>query len=95
LYAYSLLLGSFDASFLLKENILTWSVDLRCQGHVYVLSLFTRDLQLLSSLLEEKVLILKDFLIERRFDLRESLDGRLVVLGGDLGGRLGGRRRRP
>ena len=30
----------------------------------------------LSSLLEEKVLILKTFLLERKFDLRESLGGR-------------------
>jgi len=29
-----------------------------------------------SSLLEEKVLILKTFLLERKFDLRESLGGR-------------------
>ena len=32
---------------------------------------------LLSSLLEEKVLILKAFLRERKFDLREILNGRL------------------
>jgi len=36
---------------------------------------------LLSSLLEEKVLILKAFLLEREFNLRESIDGRLGSLG--------------
>ena len=57
-------------------------------------------INLLSSLLEEKVLILKAFLLERKVDLRESLDGRLSSLGRrpwwekDLGRRFGGLGRR-
>ena len=38
-------LGSSYVSFSLKEKVLTWSADLRGGGNVYVLGLFTRDLQ--------------------------------------------------
>ena len=72
--ACSLLLGPLDVSYSLKKKVLTWSVDLRGRGHVYVLGLFAQDLQ--SSFfscrrggLNFEGLSLK----ERKFDLRESL----------------------
>jgi len=45
LCACSRLLGPSNVSFSLKEKVLTWSVDLRGRGNIYVLVLFTRDLQ--------------------------------------------------
>jgi len=45
LCACSLLIRSSYVSFSLKEKVMTWSVDLRDQGHVYVIGLFTQDLQ--------------------------------------------------
>jgi len=60
LCACSLLSGSLDVSISLKEKVLTWSVDIRGREQVYVLGVFTRDLQSsFFSFLEENVLILK------------------------------------
>jgi len=81
LAAYSLLLRPSDVSFLLKEKVLIWSVDLRGREHVYMLGLLTQIFNLLYSLLEEKVLILKVFSLgEKKFALRENLNGRLGSL---------------
>ena len=78
LCACSLLLGSSDVSFSLKEKVLAWSVDLRGQGHDYVLGIFTRDLQSSFFSFRRKGLDLTGLsLRERKFDLRESLGGRL------------------
>ena len=74
--------------FSLKEKVWTWDVDLRDRGHVYMLIRSSlRVFNLLSSLLEEKVLILKAFLLERESLLwGRVLMGGLVILEGDLGG---------
>ena len=77
----SLLLGSSDVSFSLKEKILTWSVDLRSQWHIYVLDLFTQDLHSFFSFRREGLHLEGLFLRERKYDLRESLDGRTGRLG--------------
>jgi len=78
----SLLLGSSDVSFPLKEKVLTWRVDLRGRGHVYVLGLFTRDLQSsFFSFRREGFDLERLSFRKRKFDLRESLDGRLGSLG--------------
>ena len=67
LCACSLFLGCSNVSFSLKENVLTWDVDLWGWGHVFV-CLFSspKIFNHLSSLLEENVLILKPFLLEKQ-----------------------------
>ena len=82
----SLHLGYSVISFLLKEKVLTSSVDLQGRGYVYVLVLFTRIFNLISSLIEEKVLILKVCILDREsFIWGRVLVGDLAVFGGDLG----------
>jgi len=58
----------------LKEKVFIGSVDLRDQGHVYVFVLFTRDLQSTVLSFRREGLDLEGLsLIERKFDLKESL----------------------
>jgi len=77
----SLLLGSLDVSFLLKEKVLTWNVDIRGQGHVYMLILFTRDLQSSFFTLRRKGLNLEGLSIrERKFDLRRVFHLGVILL---------------
>ena len=62
---------------------MTSSVDLRGRGHVYVLDLFTQDLQSAFFSFRREGLDLEGLsLRERKFDLRRVLMGDLVVLGG-------------
>jgi len=84
LCACSLLPGSLDVSFSLKEKVLTWSVDLGSRGKIYVFGLFTWDVQSSFFSFRREGLSLKG----RKFNLRESLVMRAP------GGRLGGRERR-
>ena len=65
-----------------KKKVLTWSVDLRGRGHIYVVGLFTRDVQSsFFSFRKECVDHEGLFLRERKFDWRKSLDERLACLG--------------
>ena len=83
-----LLLESFDVSFSLKGNVLTCSVDLRGRGHVYVLRLFTRDLQFSFFSFRRECLDLKGLsLREKSLIWGRVLMEDLIVLVGDLGGR--------
>jgi len=89
LSACSLLIGPTNVSFSLRREVLTWSVVLRGQEHVYVHGLLTRDLQSsFFSFRREGVDLEGLSLRERKFDLRERLDVKA------LGGRLGGLGRR-
>ena len=86
--ACSLLIGPTNVSFSLRREVLTWSVVLRGQEHVYVHGLLTRDLQSsFFSFRREGVDLEGLSLRERKFDLRESLSVRA------FGGRLSGRER--
>ena len=59
---------------------MTWSVDLQDRGYVYVVGLFTQDLQSSFFSFRGEGLDLESLsFIERKFDLRESLDERLIV----------------
>jgi len=78
LCACSLLLGSSNVVFSLKEKVLTQRVDLQSRGHVYVVGLFTRDFQSSFLSFRKEGPDLEGFsLRERKFDLSESLNGRL------------------
>jgi len=57
------------------ERYITWGVDLRGQGHVCVLVLFTSDLQAYFFSLKETVLVMMVFLLKRESLIfkRESL----------------------
>ena len=75
-----------DVFFSLKDKVLTWSVDLRGRRHIYVLGLFTQQLQSSFFSFKSEGHDLKGLsLKERKFDLRESLGGREKgALGGEF-----------
>jgi len=65
--------GSLDVSFSVKEKVLTSKLIFEVEGAFVCLFSSLGIFNHLRFLLEEKVLLLKSFLLAREFDLKESL----------------------